>query len=286
MNSSSSHPSSGSSPSSLFSAGSTGTFITIIKPLARALTRPPSLASARSSSSASSRTTSSGSTSLGIHRWIRCSSLSVGGCSTSPHASTAVPRSSAWPPQRQENQRASPSTEAAINSLLKRKAVQNPATLVMEKSFFEPHLRALKRRLPAGAVAGAPGTAAEWGGEIAHAHYESSAHVVLHPADAAELIRAGWGERHPLACCAEHWLWRFYHHSWRGVRLPLPNNFVLVYAPRNQAEMAVFERIVNAAIWFHALHRGGENAEPANTWTPPVHSFSPPGPTAPNPNSA
>lgn len=167
-------------------------------------------------------------------------------------------------PQRQANQWASRETEAAIIALLERKAAGNPTALVMDPhSFFEPNLRALKRRLPAGAVPGAPGTEAEWGGEIAHAHYESSSHVVLHPADAAELIRAGWGERHPLACCAEHWLWREYHHNWRGVRLPLPNNFVLVYAPRDEAEMAVFERIVDAAIWFHTLPQNGDSTRPA-----------------------
>ncbi|KAG8160060.1 hypothetical protein KVR01_010697 [Diaporthe batatas] len=154
-------------------------------------------------------------------------------------------------PQRQANQWASRETEAAILALLERRAAGDPGALVVGQSFFEGHVRALRRRLSASAVPGAPGTAAEWGGEIAHAHHEGSAHVVLHPADAAELIRAGWGERHPLACCADHWLWRAYHHCWRGTRLPLPPTFVLVYAPRDGAEMAVFERIVDAAIWFH-----------------------------------
>ncbi|POS73233.1 hypothetical protein DHEL01_v208378 [Diaporthe helianthi] len=193
-------------------------------------------------------------------------------------------------PQRQANQWGSPETEAAIIALLERKAAENPATLVMEHSYLEGHLRALKRRLPAGAVPGALGTPAEWGGEIAHAHYESSVHVILHPADAAEVVRAGWGERHPLACCAEYWLWRSYYHNWRGARIPLPTNFVLVYAPRDAAEMAVFERIVDAAVWFHTLPGDGDGAKPSNAVSrPPVGPtagpVSSPAVTAPAPDS-
>lgn len=164
-------------------------------------------------------------------------------------------------PQRQANQWTSRETEAAINTLLERKAAENPDTLAMGQSFFESHLRALRRRLPTGAVPGAPGMAGEWGGEVAYAHYESSAHVILHPADAAEVVRAGWGERHPLACCAEHWLWRFYHHTLRGVGVPLPPNLVLVYAPRGAHEMAMFKRILDAAVWFHTLPQDGHDAK-------------------------
>ncbi|KAH8761110.1 hypothetical protein F5883DRAFT_391306, partial [Diaporthe sp. PMI_573] len=157
-------------------------------------------------------------------------------------------------PQRQGNQRVSPQTGAAMVVILERKAAENPETLVVEQSYLEGHLRALKRRLPAGAMPGTIETTAEWGGEAVHTHgLDGSAHVVLHPADAAEVIRAGHGERHPFGCCAEHWIWRFYHHTIRGICLPLPSNFVLVYAPRCEDEMAIFERIVDAAVWFHTL---------------------------------
>lgn len=87
--------------------------------------------------------------------------------------------------------------------------------------------------------------------------------VVLHPADCAEVIQKGWGERHPLGCAAENPAWRFWHYISRR-RLPLPHNVVLVYAPRNEAEMATFERIVDAAVWFATL------PAPAGNATPPV----------------
>lgn len=170
-------------------------------------------------------------------------------------------------PQRQGNQRVNPQTETAMVAILNRKASENP-DLVMQQSFFEGHLCALRKRFPAYVEpAGTPRSVNEWGGEICHVHKPDggSAHIILHPGDAQEVIQAGYGERHPLACCAEHWIWRFYHHAIRGTRLPLPFNFVLLYAPRDADEMAIFERIVDAAIWFHTLpeNGGSSNCTPA-----------------------
>lgn len=170
-------------------------------------------------------------------------------------------------PQRQGNQRVNPETEAAMVAILNRKAAENP-DLVMQRSFFEGHLCALRKRFPAGVKpAGTPMSFNEWGGEICHVHIPDggSAHIILHPGDAQEVIQAGYGERHPLACCAERWIWRFYHHTIRGTRLPLPFNFILFYAPRDADEMAIFERILDAAIWFHTLPKNGasSNCTPA-----------------------
>ncbi|KKY33256.1 putative xylosidase glycosyl [Diaporthe ampelina] len=164
-------------------------------------------------------------------------------------------------PQRQGDQKAAPDTEAAMVAILERKAAENPTALVMERSLVEGHLRSLKRRLPAGLAPATPGTVAEWGGEVSHVHkLDSSAHVVLHPADCAEVIQKGWAERHPLGCAAENPVWVFWHHTICRKRLPLPHNIVLVYAPRDEAEMAMFERIVDAAAWFHTLPAPAEEA--------------------------
>lgn len=190
-------------------------------------------------------------------------------------------------PQRQGTQRVGPDTETAMVAILERKAAENPETLVMEQSYVEGHLRALKRRLPAGAVPGTPNTTAEWGGEMSHAHkLDGSAHVVLHPADVGEVVAAGWGERHPLAGCAEHWIWRFYHHTVRGIRLPLPYNIVLVYAPRNAVEMAMFERIIDASIAFHTLPENGANPNANEAPADPAPGLNAPGPAAPAPGPA
>jgi hypothetical protein len=69
------------------------------------------------------------------------------------------------------------------------------------------------------------------GGEIAHIHRDGSLHVVLAPADAAQAVDKGWGELHPLA----------------GRTARLPATYVLLYSPRNPNEVAVVERLLDAA---------------------------------------
>lgn len=63
-------------------------------------------------------------------------------------------------------------------------------------------------------------------------------HLTLHPVDAALVIAAGWGERHPLAGCYI-----------RGQKL-LPAGFVMVYTPTTEAEVATVLEIVKAAGWW------------------------------------
>ncbi|KAJ7034940.1 hypothetical protein C8F04DRAFT_1099558 [Mycena alexandri] len=73
--------------------------------------------------------------------------------------------------------------------------------------------------------------------EIAHIHpTDHSLHVILSPADSKTAIDLGWAERHPLS----------------GVSriLPLPNNYLLVYAPRDDEELEVVERIIVASIGY------------------------------------
>ncbi|KAH9845476.1 hypothetical protein Tdes44962_MAKER06602 [Teratosphaeria destructans] len=76
------------------------------------------------------------------------------------------------------------------------------------------------------------------GGEIVHAHpSDGSMHMTLHPADAKEVLAAGWGERHPIA---------------RGGLFErfVPGNFVMIYAPRSEEEVQVALKIVRAGVWF------------------------------------
>lgn len=172
-------------------------------------------------------------------------------------------------PQRQGDQQVAPNTHAAMVAILEKTAAANPGTLVMGPSLVEKHVRALKKRLPAGLAHATPDTAAEWGGEVSYVHTsDGSAHVVLHPADCAEVIRKGWGERPPLACAAENPIWRFWYHIVCGERLPLPFNMVLVYAPRDWAEMDVFARIVDAAVWFAVPPDVGVDASTPGEMTP------------------
>jgi len=69
-------------------------------------------------------------------------------------------------------------------------------------------------------------------GEIAHIHpIDGSMHMVLSPTDAKQVLEAGWGELHPLA----------------GKFIPV-KTYVLVYSPRNEADLGIIQTILKAAV--------------------------------------
>ncbi|KAK4145530.1 uncharacterized protein C8A04DRAFT_10563 [Dichotomopilus funicola] len=72
------------------------------------------------------------------------------------------------------------------------------------------------------------------GGEIAHVHPEGSSHVTLSLVDAEEAVAKGWAERHRLS----------------GVRKILPWSYIMVYAPRDDDEFVVWQRLVVAGCRF------------------------------------
>ena len=81
------------------------------------------------------------------------------------------------------------------------------------------------------------------GREFAHLHPppEGSLHAALPPSAAAEAIVRGWAEIHPVA------------------RMGLiPENVVMLYAPRDEAEMTVVLELVRSSLQFA---RGGVPAE-------------------------
>lgn len=70
------------------------------------------------------------------------------------------------------------------------------------------------------------------GYEIAHVHpSENSLHVYMAPRDAKAVIEAGWG--------------RSFSAPWLA-----PPSWIMVYAPRDEKEVAVVETIVRAAVDF------------------------------------
>jgi phospholipase/carboxylesterase len=77
--------------------------------------------------------------------------------------------------------------------------------------------------------------------EFAHLHpaRDGSLHMVLPPAIVDAVIDNGWAERHPVA--GKH---------------GLPSNIVMVYGPRNDAELEIVLALVRAA------HAGACRAEP------------------------
>lgn len=70
-------------------------------------------------------------------------------------------------------------------------------------------------------------------GELTHVHPECSSHITLSMADAEEVVRKGWGERHRLSGLG-----------------PLPWSYMLIYAPRDEEELEVWKGIVKAGLKF------------------------------------
>jgi len=123
-------------------------------------------------------------------------------------------------PQRQTSS-SNPGNVGAMRAFLSSLA-DNDKLEICASKLEHPHTPALATSPPA------------WypQGEIAHVHAEGSAHMVLSLVDAAAAVHNGWAERHRLAG--------------RG----LPHSYVLVYAPRDDAEMEVWCRLVRAAVGF------------------------------------
>ncbi|KAH7095988.1 hypothetical protein FB567DRAFT_513931 [Paraphoma chrysanthemicola] len=145
-------------------------------------------------------------------------------------------------PQRQQTQK----SDAAIYKILVarlRALAQDPRNRLTERtSCFEKHSSGLFTSIPITRTCG---------GEICHAHpSDGSLHLTLHPADAKLMLENKWGERHPLA--RGGWCRRF-----------VPKEFVLIYAPRDEAEVDAVMRIVAASIWWvSGIDVNGEEAGP------------------------
>jgi hypothetical protein len=110
-----------------------------------------------------------------------------------------------------------------------------PGVVERPSGISVPGARALC--LPGGARG--PDEAFMIGDEFAHLHpgADQSLHAMLPPALVDEAIEAGWAELHPVAR--------------RGL---IPPTAVMIYAPRDDTEREVVERLVRAS---HAFARSG-----------------------------
>ncbi|KAF2667287.1 hypothetical protein BT63DRAFT_480283 [Microthyrium microscopicum] len=134
-------------------------------------------------------------------------------------------------PHRQTDQYAPSGIFNILRTNIAALANAHPKVLISKTSCFEKHGPGLFART-------ARNLTPHCNGEVCHAHpSDGSLHLTLHPADAAIVLRAGWGERHPLG--SGGWLSRF-----------VPGGFVMVYAPRTEEEVAVVMQIVTAAVWW------------------------------------
>lgn len=151
------------------------------------------------------------------------------------YLSDLTPRKNARPripgyaaPHRQVTQQRDAALVATLNAYLASLAAENPGLAIKGSSLELSSYPALW------AIDG--DTAAHihkmTGGEIAHVHPEGSAHMVLSLVDAEQVIEKGWGEMHPLA----------------GKIPRLPISYVMIYAPQDDAEVAVWKKVADAAV--------------------------------------
>jgi len=133
-------------------------------------------------------------------------------------------------PQRQVPEPIDPETRDRLLGLVNRLAATYPALMESQPSHTEGRSTDGLYALP-----GIPTLNAEaredklLAREIAHAHpADNSLHVWLSGPDARKVIAAGWGQRSPLPFVRSGW--------------------TMVYAPRNDEEMDVVERIVKAGV--------------------------------------
>lgn len=143
-------------------------------------------------------------------------------------------------PQRQTTQtqqQGGDGTRARMTAYLGDLAARNPGVLAVGPSGLEG------AGTPALWLAGeVPPYLRAVGGEVAHVHPEGSSHVTVSMADAAELVAKGWAERHRLS----------------GVLGLMPWSYVIVYAPRDEAEFEIWRAVVAAGVRFVCAGSGRE----------------------------
>ncbi|KAM0332265.1 hypothetical protein ACHAQA_002541 [Verticillium albo-atrum] len=134
-------------------------------------------------------------------------------------------------PQRQLDQHGAKPQYRALRRTLEHLALARPARFGTARSCLEKHGLGLFARHPVNVTCN---------GEVCHVHdSEHSLHMTLHPDDIAEVLLKGWGQRHPLARKG----------CWFGA-MPVPEEFLMVYAPRDDQELQIVCRIIEAAIWY------------------------------------
>ena len=165
-----------------------------------------------------------------------------------PQRSAPRPQTDGIAPHRQLNQYPPTDVQKAVKDAYHALVEERSDILHMGDSCFEKHGMAIFL---------APGTAKDdpeapleaafnhlnetckTSGEVAHVHdSDSSMHVTLHPADAALVIAAGWGQRHPVAGVSVH-----------GT-VSVPDGFTMIYAPQSMDEVDVVMDIVKAGAWW------------------------------------
>ena len=158
-----------------------------------------------------------------------------------PLRASARPRATPTNPHAQLDQQP---TDPTIANQLAERAFSLPDVEERPSAISVPGARALWLRegVPAG-----PPAAFMIGREFAHLHPapDVSLHLTLPPDWVDHVLAQSWGELHPMAT--------------RGL---IPATTVMIYAPRNAAELEVITRIL------HVSHDFASGAKPSNQLEP------------------
>ncbi|KAL2067680.1 hypothetical protein VTL71DRAFT_15776 [Oculimacula yallundae] len=155
-------------------------------------------------------------------------------------------------PHRQLSQHSPEIMRQFITNLFSNAAKQHSDLLHIQKSKYERHHDALfvsSELLASRDSANIPETAQIARGELGHAHPDLSVHLYLRPADARRIIEKSWAERHRLAVPKTSWIKNMYAVS---------DTYLMIYGPRNDAEMEVLRVILENSIRFMT---GTENVQ-------------------------
>jgi len=151
-----------------------------------------------------------------------------------PYRPGPRPRVAGFAPQRQLNEGGSLECYNRLRETIQGLTRKHPEKFVTATSCLEKHGFALFSRHPVNVCGN---------GEVCHIHTsDRSMHMNLHPDDIKEVLEKGWGQRHPMA--------------WKGwVRSPVPTTFTMIYAPRDESDLQIVCKIVEAAIWYAAAEK-------------------------------
>lgn len=147
-----------------------------------------------------------------------------------PERNGPRPKIAPWPiPHRQCDQFIASGVRRNLDGLFDEIVAKNSDVVHYKQSYFERHSAAVTL------CADSPRHPyVQLGqGEIAHIHpRDGSMHMIFSPSDALKVIEGGWGERHPLA----------------GVGRLIPSTYIYVYPPRDEAELEVVSRLLDASV--------------------------------------
>jgi len=137
-------------------------------------------------------------------------------------------------PHRQLDQFVSDDMRQKVKELFDAKVAHNFELIEYKHSYLEKRHQAVFLRHSENGHAHAVNSH----GEIAHIHpSDSSMHMLFSPSDARTVILGSWGERHPLA-----------GGPLPGTELVLPDTYLFIYPPRNDFELGVTARLLDAAV--------------------------------------